>query len=111
MIRVLNEHIGKFNDSVLGVTVSKVDGNWVTGKVDGNWFEAKIFAKPSEFGIFEGRISKLTISKDAKPVMNYDRGWDFGRKNNPQLQKLICAFGIDMTPPIRDYEGLDKNAE
>lgn len=36
----------------------------------------KQFDKGSEFGINEGRISKLTIKVDGKITANYDRGWD-----------------------------------
>ena len=35
------------------------------------------FPEPSQFGIDEGRISKLTITdRDKKTRVNYDRGWD-----------------------------------
>jgi len=97
---IINEFVGSKDDSVEGVTINEADENWVTGQVDGHWFQAKVFAEPSEYGINEGRVSKLTISKtDSWPgfdpkklVMNYDRGWDFGRKNNKPLQKLLKVF-------------------
>ena len=38
-------------------------------------FEAKLFDVGSEFGIDNGRLSKLPIYKDQKPLMNYQRGW------------------------------------
>ena len=37
---------------------------------------AKVYDEGSEWGINEGRVSKLWISKDGKTVCNYDRGWD-----------------------------------
>ncbi|EOV1115899.1 hypothetical protein ACOLYJ_002496 [Listeria monocytogenes] len=39
-------------------------------------FCVKHFEEPSEFGIDEGRISKLELRVKGKIVANYDRGWD-----------------------------------
>lgn len=36
----------------------------------------KQFEEGSEFGINEGRISKLTINLGKEKLANYDRGWD-----------------------------------
>jgi len=49
---------------------------WSNGKIDGNEFQVKHFENGSEYGIDEGRISKLEIRKDGKLLVNYDRGWD-----------------------------------
>ena len=38
--------------------------------------EIKWFDEPSQFGIKNGRVSKLWVSDDEGPVINYDRGWD-----------------------------------
>lgn len=73
------------------VDVKKVDGNWVIGTVKGYGhgtaeIHMKLFAEGSEFGIEDGRISKLSIFTYKKPEdrntskrkmqVNYDRGWD-----------------------------------
>lgn len=51
--------------------------NWVEGKVENYKFSAKIFDEGSEFGINEGRVSKLTIiDENDNCIVNYDRGWD-----------------------------------
>ena len=68
------------------------DSNWVNGKVGIYTFEAKLFDYGSEYGINNGRVSKLSIyipenenyTLDAKGfktffdrcLVNYDRGWD-----------------------------------
>lgn len=39
-------------------------------------FSVKHFGEPSEFGIDEGRISKLDLRVKGKIVANYDRGWE-----------------------------------
>lgn len=49
--------------------VIKIDKTSVT-------FSVKHFEEPSEFGIDEGRISKLDLRVKGKIVANYDRGWD-----------------------------------
>ena len=37
----------------------------------------KVFEEPSEFGINNGRISKLTlVDNNNEIIANYDRGWD-----------------------------------
>lgn len=50
--------------------------NWTKGSVDGYDFTIKHFENGSDFGIDEGRISKLEIRKNGKILANYDRGWD-----------------------------------
>jgi len=49
---------------------------WSNGKIDGYEFLVKHFENGSEYGIDEGRISKLEIRKGGKPLVNYDRDWD-----------------------------------
>ncbi|MGI6256613.1 MAG: DUF7678 domain-containing protein [Anaerovoracaceae bacterium] len=36
----------------------------------------KHYEEGSEFGINEGRISKLMVKQGEKVILNYDRGWD-----------------------------------
>lgn len=51
--------------------------NWLEGKLDGYTVLAKVFSEASQYGIDNGRISKLHIAdKDGKEVVSYDRGWD-----------------------------------
>jgi len=49
---------------------------WGIGELDGYEFYVKHFENGSEYGINEGKISKLEIRKDGRTVANYDRGWD-----------------------------------
>ena len=48
---------------------------WYEGDIRGYKIQAKIFDEPSQFGIDNGRISKLWISGNGEEL-NYDRGWD-----------------------------------
>ena len=81
------------------------DGNWIKG-VKGK-FEicAKVFSVPSDFGIQNGRISKIQICDVSQPhwgfegcYMNYDRGWDITPTTEDAfdfLNQLLEAFGDD----------------
>lgn len=60
------------------ISIRKREGNWTYGTIGGFDFEVKHFKNPSEFGIDDGRISKLWISRRGTygAVACYDRGWD-----------------------------------
>ena len=53
---------------------------WTKGTIEGYGYEAKHFEEESGYGISEGRISKLAITKDGAMAANYDRGWDIRPK-------------------------------
>lgn len=36
----------------------------------------KVYEGGSQYGIDQGRISKLTLKRDDKIIANFDRGWD-----------------------------------
>ena len=63
------------------IKITKIDGNWQFGTIGGIMFNAKVYDEPSDFGINNGKISKLWIDGMA----NYDRGWD----KIPQTQKAL----------------------
>lgn len=49
---------------------------WANSEIRGYNFEVKYYDEGSQWGIDEGRISKLRITKDDAEVASYDRGWD-----------------------------------
>jgi hypothetical protein len=57
------------------MAISPLSG-WRHGEVDGYQWEGKVYDEPSQYGIDNGRISKLSIKKDGKVVVHYNRGWD-----------------------------------
>lgn len=102
MIKKLPDHL--FDKTYCGplpitpeLRIKQVDGNWVTGIFKGLWFQAKVFSETSTFGINNGRISKLCISKTNKWVklsekhvlFNYSRGMDI---DNPLGHELASLF-------------------
>lgn len=52
----------------------------------------KSFDEPSEYGIEEGRISKMAIEINGQKVCNYDRGWDI----YPETEEANLAYAILM---------------
>ena len=60
------------------IVITRRSGNWVSGNIGDYTFEIKVFEQPSEFGIDEGRVSKLWIARRRTfgVVASYDRGWD-----------------------------------
>ena len=57
---------------------------------------ATIYDEPSEFGIEEGRISKLSLTQNGKIVYNYDRGLDL----DCQTEEAELALAI----LLKEYE-------
>lgn len=50
----------------------------------------KAYDEPSEYGIEEGRISKMELSINGHTVCNYDRGWDI----YPETEEANLAYAI-----------------
>ena len=48
----------------------------------------KAYGEGSDYGIDEGRISKLMLKRKGKVVCNYDRGWDIRPRDQDTLQAL-----------------------
>jgi len=81
------------------------DRNWVVGECEGYSFEAKLYDRGSEFGINDGRISKLLIrNKAGEWIANYDRGWDIKPKTEDDnaIYKAVKCFLENA--PERFYE-------
>jgi len=75
--------------------------NWKTGTVRGYdkntgkgisyRYDAKVYEKGSEYGINEGRISKLWIADSrGNTVASYDRGWNM----EPATKEVKAALEI-----------------
>lgn len=67
---------------------------WYEGKAELNnksiQYWVKAFDEPSDYGINDGRISKLTIKVNGQTTVNYDRGWDI--KPNEADEDLMLAY-------------------
>ena len=63
-----------------------------TLEIDGTKVEywVKHYEEGSEFGIDEGRISKLDCRADGEMILHYERGWDI----EPQTELACKALEI-----------------
>jgi len=72
---------------------------WITAVIAGRWVCAKVYGEPSCFGVNDGRVSKLSISKDGfrnpglpffeQMAYNYDRGLDFDELEPEILAEIL----------------------
>jgi hypothetical protein len=75
---------------------------WITCLIEGHWVQAKVYDEPSSYGINNGRVSKLAISKTMKRnagqdffgqmCYNYDRGLDFDETADGLLDKVVAEL-------------------
>ena len=73
---------------------------WNTGKIKVGSkvveYSMKRYDNPSNMGIDQGRISKLTLKVDGKIILNYDRGWDatgrWNRTARTALKYLVANY-------------------
>lgn len=79
----------------------RTNGNWhegvigipgKSGKMTAAKYWVKAYDEPSEYGIEEGRISKMTVEINGQTVCNYDRGWDI----YPETEEANLAYAILM---------------
>ena len=92
----ISSEIGSVNESKDIQILREPDGNWIHFHVNhaGKQYEcgAKIFSEPSDFGISNGRISKLAIQRNGNLVFNYDRGHDLDKCPKAVVTKILKAF-------------------
>ena len=60
------------------------------GKTETVHYYCKYFDEPSQYGIENGRISKLTLKQNGKTVYNFDRGLDI----EPQTAEAESTLAI-----------------
>lgn len=75
---------------------------WITAVIDGRWVQAKVYDDPSDYGIDNGRVSKLAIGKTdtrdpnqdffAQMCYNYDRGLDFKKISIKQVRSIVAQL-------------------
>lgn len=82
--------------------------NWCKGKAGVNLdftFVAKSFDTGSDFGIDNGRVSKLEIkNQQGQTIVNYDRGWDIQPtvENQPVYDAVMKL--LENAPARFDHE-------
>ena len=76
-------------------------GNWYNGTIgDGFTFQVKLAEEDSLFGIDNGRIIKLFVTKPTKknprpnPVIAYERSWCIRPTDDPELCDILDTLFI-----------------
>jgi len=79
---------------------------WMEGYCGKYKFQAKVYDEPSEYGINDGRVSKLCVYDDVKrleeslvaaTIISYDRGWDIEPKTEEDkeiLETILKQFPV-----------------
>ncbi|GAB5470393.1 MAG: hypothetical protein Kilf2KO_34230 [Rhodospirillales bacterium] len=80
-------------DLGLGGTVNAYPGYSFTGK---------IFDVGSEFGLENGRISKLTVAKEGEAQFSYQRGWPENEPAFTDEQTTVLREIVDAFPDPKD---------
>jgi hypothetical protein len=92
------------------ITVTKGDPNedlCISGhmtKAPAYTFHAKVFDIGSDYGIDNGRISRLLVQRNGRTVMEYDRGWE--QKPQSWKEKAILRDILASFPDPRKDESL-----
>lgn len=81
----------KTNKHIVIRSVQNIEGPWYSFNFDGLTGQAKVFDEPSQYGINQGRISKLSINGGDISLYNYDRGLDFSYIKDEVIEE-ICKF-------------------
>jgi len=92
------QHVERQLELLKSMIIKPVN-NWYIGTIGGFPFQAKVTAEDSEWGIDNGRIIKLFITKPpegesrgGEEIVSYERGWDVYPENNPEYEDLIDAL-------------------
>ncbi len=82
------------------IGIKQIFNRWTIADAtaDGKTYKIEMvrFDEPSQYGVNNGRISKLYIADSAKKVLvNYDRGWDIRPKTEADkavLKAILKKF-------------------
>ena len=77
-----------WHEGTIGIPVGK-EGM----KIAHYWVKA--YDEPSEYGINEGKISKLMIQMEGKTVVNYDRGWNIKPAEDDDQANIVLCICLD----------------
>lgn len=84
-----------------GLTVKRLDKNWIEGSYKNLAFQAQIFDEGSKFGVGgAGKTSRLLIKSNGKTLASFERGWN-KKPQDPNAQKLTQILSLRKMPKKR----------
>ena len=93
---IMSQVLFKKGGYIMFIEILEVcENNWILGLIGECVFEAKVFDECSEYGINNGRVSKLLMTnEDGNIVASYDRGWDIEPNEYylPHYESIINLF-------------------
>ena len=106
MAKIIPKSVIRHRVGGVTMTVTRFDDGWTFGTATFDstpyLFSMKNFLIPSQFGINNGCISKLSISRgnDLNWIVNYDRGWDIRPKGDDikTVYKALLELFNDTMP-------------
>jgi len=111
-LRRISNFVGFINvdaEKEFNIKILETDGNWVKGKIGDRVFNAKVFTVPSEFGLYNGRISKLEIQKPNAKYWgvddvdyHFDRGFDHATGDGIKLSRQLLKVFPKNAEKIKD---------
>lgn len=84
------------------ITPHNIETGWITAIIENRWVQAKVYDEPSDYGINDGRVSKLVVGKTStrnpnvnffdQMCYNYDRGLDFDKAPKGLIDKIVAQL-------------------
>lgn len=90
IVNICTPDVQPQSDSEVLITQPRNERGWIKGQLGKYNFSAKVYGEPSNYGINNGCVSKLSIWQEPRKgsVVNYDRGWDV----RPEGEEVTEAF-------------------
>jgi len=100
--KLIKNHSYALKEIQMMIEDDRNNSGWVTCLIAGKWVQAKVYDEPSEYGINDGRVSKLAVLKTgmrdrSAPFgdqldYNYDRGLDYSNLPDEDVNVIVTAL-------------------
>ena len=81
----------------MALTRTSRAAGWIDGWTDEHYWMAKVYDEGSNWGINEGRVSKLTVydgrTSKSPEIYSYDRGLDFDHAPACLIDQILEQIG------------------
>ena len=67
---------------------------WKNGKIDGCEYWVKRYQDNSIYGINEGKISKISVRRNGREIISFERGWDLEPQTDEDREILAKILNM-----------------